>query len=85
MGYIDVNTRTKEILESARFLKLTTVSRFTIELFRNTQPWQFGIFGLLKLEKKMNREISHFNYNSKLYDKCKSALKPIKLFTIYFH
>ena len=37
------------------------------------------IFVLLKFGNKMDTEISHFNYNSKYYDKCKSASKLIRL------
>ena len=37
------------------------------------------IFVLLKFENKMDREINHFNYHSKHYDKYRSALKLIKL------
>ena len=45
-----------------------------------------GIFVMLEIENKMDREISHFNYNSKHYEKSKSALKlTALLFTVYFH
>ena len=36
-------------------------------------------FVLLKFEKKMDREISHFNYNSRHCNKYKSVLKLIRL------
>ena len=42
----------------------------------------FGIFILLKFENKMDREISHFDFNSEYHDKCKSALKLIKILTV---
>ena len=41
-----------------------------------------GIFVLLKFENKLNREISHFNFISKHYDKCKFALKLIWLIPV---
>ena len=40
---------------------------------------------LLKFENDMNKEIGHFNYNSKHYGKSKYALKSIGLFPIDFH
>ena len=42
-----------------------------------------GIFVLLIFENKMNREINDFNYISKHYGKCRSALKLIRLLTVY--
>ena len=42
-----------------------------------------GILVLLKSENKMDRAISHFNFNSKHHDKCQFALKfKIQLITI---
>ena len=38
-----------------------------------------GIFVLVKFENKRDREINHFNYHSKHYDKYRSTLKLIKL------
>ena len=46
------------------------------ELSHNTQSV------LLKLENKMDREISYFNYNSKHYNKCKFALKRNSIWTV---
>ena len=40
-------------------------------------------FILHQFEYKVDREISHFNYNSKYYDKCKSALKLMSLLTVH--
>ena len=34
-----------------------------------------GIFVMYKFENKLDREINHFNFNSKNYDKCKFAIK----------
>ena len=42
-----------------------------------------GIFVLLKVYNKMDREISHLNYNSKHYYKYKFALKLIRLWTVF--
>ena len=39
-----------------------------------------GIYVLLKFESKIDREINHFNYNSKHYDKCKFAFILILFF-----
>ena len=40
------------------------------------------IFALLKFENKLDREINHFNFNSKYYEKCKFALKLIGLLSV---
>ena len=44
--------------------------------------WQIGIFVLFKFENKFNREVSHFNFDSKHHDKCKFALKQAWLLTV---
>ena len=41
------------------------------------------IFLLLKFGKKLDREINHFNFNSKHYDKSKFTLKLIGLLTVF--
>ena len=40
---------------------------------------KIGICVLLKFDRNMAREISHFNYNLEHFDNCKSALKMIML------
>ena len=39
--------------------------------------------GVSVAHKKMDREISHFKYNSKHFDKCKFPLKLIKILTVF--
>ena len=41
-----------------------------------------GMFVLLKFQNKLDRELSHFNLNSKHHDKCKFTLKLIWLLTV---
>ena len=55
------------------------------ELLCNAQSWQCWHFCviLLKFENKIDKEINHFNLNSKHYVKRKSALKLNRLLTIY--
>ena len=36
-----------------------------------------GTFALLKFENKLDRKVSHFNFNSKYHNKCKLVLKLI--------
>ena len=42
----------------------------------------FAFFVSLKFENKLDREINHFNFNSKHYEKCKFALKLIEFLTV---
>ena len=42
-----------------------------------------GIFVLLKFDRNIAREISHFNYNLEHFDNCKCSLKMIMLLTVY--
>ena len=41
-----------------------------------------AFFVSLKFENKLDREINHFNFNSKHYEKCKFALKLIEFLTV---
>ena len=48
---------------------LSLFFRYVVEFSRNTQSWEVGIFVLLNIESKMDRKISHFNFNSNNYAK----------------
>ena len=54
----------------------------SLEFSCNTQIGNAGIFVLLEFENKLDREISHFNLNSKSHVKCKFTLKQIWFLTV---
>ena len=59
------------------------VKNFQIKFSRNTQNWQCWHFCIAFIfEHEMDIVISHLNFNSKLLDKCKFALKLIPVITI---
>ena len=65
-------------LRLSSFCKQTEHSSFpTIHTVGN-----IGIFVLLKFEDMLDRKVNHFNFNSKYQNKCKLALKLIRLSTV---
>ena len=69
------------------YKRIPTTSRDGAQTYGPNPPTQYWHFLLSKIEDNLEREISHFNNNSKDYDKCKFAFKLIwfSLFPIYFH
>ena len=53
-----------------------------IEFSGNTNSWERWHFLLLIFENKWDRDISHFNMNSKHLGKCQFALKLIRFSTV---
>ena len=57
----------------------SVVKKICVHDYTAIRVGNVDIFVLLNFENKINREIYHFNYNPKYYDKCKFALKLTRL------